>query len=405
MTLPSGLEPMAVPRDSAPRAVRRPAWPQGTPAQVMAYYFPQWHADPRNDAMFTPGWTEWDVLREGTPRFPGHVQPKRPVWGEYDESDPAVASRAVAAALDHGVDGFIVDWYWFDNAPFLNGFLDRGLLEADRLDDFRFAVMWANHEWDDLYPARGPQLTALLPAPNTRYHATCAFEHVLENYLTHPSYWRMPQGPYFSVYDLPGLIRGMGGVARTAELLDGFRERARAAGLPGLHVNGAINPGVPRPELLVRELGLDSATHYTWWHHPDSAFTGFPTTGYDAARGNARDTWRAMGDTLPVDYLPNVTVGWDPSPRTVEWAMREDEGYPFTSILTGNTPEQFGGALSDALDFAAEPGRPPVVTVNAWNEWTEGSSLEPEAQYGLGYLEAVREAVGAHKNTTAEGAA
>lgn len=346
MTLPSALEPLPVPRTAAAGEPRRPDWPRGAPAQVMAYYFPQWHTDPRNDAMFRPGWTEWDVLRAGTPRFPGHTQPKRPVWGEYDESDPEDASRAVAAALDHGIDGFIVDWYWFDNAPFLNGYLDRGLLAADRLDEFRFALMWANHDWTDLYPARGPRLTTLLPAPNTRYHPTCAFTHVLDHYLTHPSYWRLPQGPYFSVYDLPGLIRGMGGVPQTAALLDGFRERARAAGLPGLHINGAINPGVPEPELLVRELGLDSATHYTWWHHPDSAFTRFPTTGYPDARAHAGHTWRRVGD---------------------------------------------------ALDFVAEDGRAPVVTINAWNEWTEGSCLEPEAEYGDGYLRAIRDAVAARR--------
>ena len=391
-------EPILFDTGAAPPASAagdRPAarqWPAGA-ATVLAYYFPQWHVDPRNEDMFGPRWTEWETLRAGYPRFPGHVQPKRPAWGEYDESDPAVASRAVATALDHGVNGFIVDWYWFDDAPFLNGYLDRGLLKADRLDEFRFALMWANHDWTDLYPARERNPTVMLPAPNSRYHARHAFAHVLERYLTHPSYWRLPQGPYFSVYDLPGLIRGMGGVPQTARLLDGFREEARAAGLPGLYLNGALNPGVPQPHRLVRELGLDSATHYTWWHHPDSAFTSFPTTDYDAAHANARAAWQRMADELPVDYLPNVTVGWDPSPRTVDWAMDRDEGYPFTSILTGNTPERFGAAMSDALEFVAQAGRPRVVTINAWNEWTEGSCLEPEQQYGYGYLRAVGDAV------------
>jgi len=375
-----------------PAPIATPAAPQSTRINpdLLVYYFPQWHNDAVNSRLWGNEWTEWDLLRRAAPRFPGHVQPKRPLWGESDESDPVVASRAVAAALDHGITGFIVDWYWFDNAPFLSGFLDRGLLAADRLPEFRFALMWANHDWPDLYPAASSHPARLLPAPNGRYHARNAAAHVIDSYLTHPSYYTVGGGKYFSIYDVAGFVDGMGGVEGARDFLLWFREEARKRGAGELHLNAIVTPQVPDPGRTLGELGFDSATNYTWWHQTPNGFDTFPTTAYERAFKYAEATWD-VGHCFSIPYYPNVTMGWDPSPRTVEWDMTSELGYPFTSILVDNTPENLGIASRAALLDAARSGSG-IVTLNAWNEWTEGSYLEPDEQYGFGCLEAIRDA-------------
>ncbi len=48
---------------------------------VAAYYFGNYHVDPRNEKQHGPGWTEWDLVRQAIPRFEGHQQPKVPLWG------------------------------------------------------------------------------------------------------------------------------------------------------------------------------------------------------------------------------------------------------------------------------------------------------------------------------------
>jgi hypothetical protein len=86
-----------------------------------------------------------------------------------------------------------------------------------------------------------------------------------------------------------------------------------------------------------------------------------------------------------------VTVGWDSSPRTTQSDAFESLGYPWISVLDGNTPAELEKALRAVTRFLDEGGTVPAVfTINAWNEWTEGSYLEPDTTYGTGYLDALR---------------
>ncbi|MBZ0289494.1 MAG: glycoside hydrolase family 99-like domain-containing protein, partial [Anaerolineae bacterium] len=124
------------------------------PYQIGAYYFPNYHVDPRNERLYGSGWTEWELLRWARSRFPGHRQPRVPAWGYEDEADPQVFAHKIAAAADHGLTHFLFDWYWYDDGPFLNRCLEEGYLKAGNRERLQFALMWANHNWVDLFPMK-----------------------------------------------------------------------------------------------------------------------------------------------------------------------------------------------------------------------------------------------------------
>jgi len=64
-------------------------------------------------------------------------------------------------------------------------------------------------------------------------------------------------------------------------------------------------------------------------------------------------------------------------------------------VIVNNTPERFRVALAQVKErMAFSPAQPKVLTLNAWNEWTEGSYLEPDTHDGYAYLEAIREVFG-----------
>ena len=102
--------------------------------------------------------------------------------------------------------------------------------------------------------------------------------------------------------------------------------------------------------------------------------------------------WDKAKAEYGVPYYPNVTMGWDPSPRYVEKTPDGVRNYLVTNTISGNTPENFRTVLQQTKDrLLADPDGPRILNINSWNEWTEGSYIEPDTVNGTGYLEAVRD--------------
>jgi hypothetical protein len=117
----------------------------------------------------------------------------------------------------------------------------------------------------------------------------------------------------------------------------------------------------------------------------------FPKTEYARCREQSIKDFEKFTNEYKIPYYPNVTMGWDSSPRTIQSDAYDNLGYPFMPTLDGNTPEEFEKALEGAKRFLDRGfTKPKILTINAWNEWTEGSYLEPDTVYGMAYLQAIK---------------
>ena len=369
---------------------------------VACYYFPNYHThDRRNDSLKGDGWAEWELVKKARPCFDGQQQPKVPAWGYTDEKDPAEMARKIDAAADNGVDVFIFDWYYYDDGPFLNRALDEGFLKAPNTEKLKFALMWANHDWLDIHPyTKGDEQKILYPGRVTPETFDKIGDLIIKEYFTKPNYWTVDGKPYFSVYDVQKFVENFGSVEAARAAMDKLREKAVAAGLPGVHWNLVTwgNPVLPgekaaenTPELL-KKLGFDSGTSYVWIHH-----TPLPDlqTDYIRAMDDYFAFWDKARAEYGVPYYPNVTMGWDPSPRI--------KNYLVTYTIGNNTPENFREALQRTKDrLLADPNGPRILNINSWNEWTEGSYIEPDSIHGTGYLEAIKAVFGQAAPTAAE---
>ena len=101
---------------------------------VCAYIWPSCHDDSlAHRWLWEEGIGEWEVIRKGTPRFPGHYQPRQPYWGFEMDNDPVVVEKWIQTALKYGVNTFIYDWYWYKTADGYSGpYLESALNDGKR---------------------------------------------------------------------------------------------------------------------------------------------------------------------------------------------------------------------------------------------------------------------------------
>ena len=365
---------------------------------VAAYYFPNYHTnDPRNIKNKGQNWSEWDLIKVAKPRFPGNEQPKVPLWGYTDEKDPIVMAQKTEAASNYGIDCLIFDWYMYEDGPFLNRCLDEGFLKAKNVSEVKFALMWANHDWEDIHPyTKGAPHKLLYPGKVTAKRFDEISDLLISQYFTKTNYWKIDGKAYFSIYDIQKFMDGFGSIEATKAAMKRLNDKAVAAGLKGVHWNIVAwgRPILPVEKVpanypeLIKLLGFASATSYVWVHH-----AGLPDqqTDFNKVRDQYFTYWEQAKKEYQVPYFPNVSMGWDPTPRCDLKSQWGNYGYPFTNTIGNNTPENFRTALQMTKNKMLEdPKGPRIMNINSWNEWTEGSYLEPDTKNKFGYLEAVR---------------
>jgi hypothetical protein len=348
---------------------------------VAAYIWPSCHHDERfGDMLWPEGSGEWEIIKKGTPRFERHYQPKVPLWGYEMDDDPEVMEKWIDAATDHGVNVFIFDWYWFDEGPFLESSLNNGFLKAGNKDKMQFYLMWANHDVRRNYwnVHKFTDDTSIMWEGAVDWeNFRIIVDRVIKNYFSQPNYFKIDGCPVYSVFSFHNLIKSFGSVEETRKAIDYFREETKKAGFPDLHLQMIVFQG-PGQDLVqnLETIGVNSLTKYNWGGPHPVDYIQWGTESMER-----RKHWE---EAASIPYFPNVSIGWDDSPRFPHKGKEHVVHY-------NKSPEGFAAYLQKAKEYCDEhPEQPKLITVFSWNEWIEGGYLLPDMKYGFGHLEAVK---------------
>lgn len=357
----------------------------GADYDLAAFVWPAYQPEPRwaELGIFSDGKGEWQNVMESCRRFDDDLSDLRPLWGFENEADPVVVEKKIDAAVHYGINVFIYDWYWYEGRPFLADALERGFLGARNNEKMKFFVMWANHNVSRLWDNK----VGKAHKKDVVWSADVSdddFRKIVEiwiGYFKRPNYYRINGEPVLCIYLESRFLER--GVAVAKSRIDYLRRQARLSGFPGVHL--MIN-GWP-----MSDLEFDSMTMYNWGFagagdRVDSATA--PQLDYDTFTEIAlayMDRDRAYAKYRGMQYFPSLTIGWDNNSR---FPASETN-----NIVHGTSPEAFERAarrVKEWFDANHPEGSPRLITVNSWNEWTEGSYLEPSDRLGFGFLEVVR---------------
>lgn len=301
-------------------------------ARVLAFYLPQFHPIPENDAWWGAGFTEWTNVAKAKPLFPGHEQPKLPAdLGFYDLRVPEVRQQQAVLARAAGIEGFCYWHYWFGNGRRI---LERPFAEvmASGQPDFPFCLAWANQSWSGIWHGnpKAVLIEQTYPGPEDE---KAHFDWCLPAFRD-PRHVTVDGKPVFAVFMPHGL-------PDTAAFIRHWRQLAEQAGLPGIYVVAIGNryaPGVDtyRSTMLAP---FDAVTQLA----PQDFVDSLPVGALDRARRILRpealryfirkQLQRRAGQPKRFDFrevvgqafagmpeerrfLPCVLSGWDNTPRS-----------------------------------------------------------------------------------------
>lgn len=351
-------------------------------ARIIAFYLPQFHPIPENDAWWGKGFTEWTNVGKAKPLFRGHYQPRVPAdLGYYDLRLPEVREAQAQMAKDAEVEGFAYWHYWWAGKRLLERPLNEVLKSGN--PDFPFCLSWANETWSGIWIGSPGRVLIEQTYPGKEDYEKHFY--TIEEALHDKRYIQIDGRPLFVVY------RPLG-IPDANEFIDLWNNLAVKSGLSGMYFVGVATVSSQINEILSR--GFD-AVNSTGTYEAQDAIDGRIMNklkvnvmekigGLFLNRYNYSDIVKHMYskyDKLE-NVIPTILPQWDNSPRSGRRSI----------IYTGSTPALFKNHVEEAVDLIKDKQyEHRILFLKSWNEWAEGNYIEPDIVYGNKYLEALKE--------------
>lgn len=332
--------------------------------KIGVFYYPGWSVGMDAPAArlvtgWQPGWAPIKAFPE-----------REPLLGWYKEGDQQVMNQHLAWMSQYGIDFIAFDWYWnvqdktrYEHA--LNAYFN-----SEGRKSVSFALLWANHEG----------------APKNEEQMRRIAGWWARYYFHRPEYLRINGRPVVFVHSATQLENDATKFdSNSARMLQVAQEAAATEGAgPIYFVGGTGSRGIFAGNRAVSSGYSALSTYYNLQTFP----AGKVTTTFSERDMAYREHWRELLKKSPLPVVLTISSGWDKRPWGGSEIPLADNQSP--------TPEQFEShllAAKDVLNNNPEKN-PGIAVLCCWNEFGEGSFIEPTKERGCSFLEMIRKVFG-----------
>ncbi len=309
------------------------------PHEVLAFYYGWYGLSPERNP-----WGDADTNKHELTRTARY-----PLKGPYNSHDPAVVDWQIDQAKAHGITGFVVSWWgtagwdsWHDQSLAL-------LLEHAEKKNFKISIYW------EQAPGDGEGQIG---------RAVGEVSYVLKKYGKSPAFLKVDGKPVIFAYNRvvmfqvpvsswPAIIEGIRARAGDFVLLGDGQQSSCAYLFDGIHSYGLNG----LPDEFEKHLTINSLGDFRVWAAHYYAY------GVKLAR--QRDRISCLVVVPGSDARKAYKFDWQ------------------TDRLDGQTYRMLWEEAINA--------KPDWVIITSWNEWPEGSEIEPSLEFRDKYLQITSE--------------
>lgn len=289
-----------------------------------------------SDTLVLAHWLGWFDL-------PTHRQPAP----AYSSIDRAAIRRQIVAARSMGIDGFIVDWYGPESGLSLLNDADRAFIDRATQALFAEASLTASFKVALMYDYGAVRY--IDPGSRTAQMAK-DLAYARDNYLNQAVYLRYGNKPLLFVF--PGDVTSV-------------NLSAAKPALSPMSVN-----------LIYQNPTTEAAIYpyvdgFSAWVQP-TVFTDWDPAGADWGEGYLNWFYNTLTDPA-LSYTQKISIG-------AVWAGFNDTLAPWRTGPPRFIARRDGQTWADTWSKASYY-HPPIVQIVTWNDWEEGTAIEPGESY------------------------